>query len=300
VVYTDRAVNLMSAPFQQCMVEISAVLKDAYQANKVVIIPGSGSFGMEAVARQFGQSKRCMVLRNGYFSFRWSDIFAVCKIPSEEVVLKARPTEAGRQPQFAPMPIAEVVAQIRDSKPDLVLAPHVETATGILLPDDYIAAVAAATHEHGGLFVLDCIASGNVWVDMAATGVDVLISAPQKGWTGPACCGLVMLSQNARAVLDDPDQQPEVNSFCCNLRKWSDVMDAYEDGGFMYYTTLPTDALMIARDVMLETQRYGFERCKSEMIEMGAKVRGALESRGFRSVGESIRCRPSLPPPAPR
>ena len=233
----------------------------------------------------------------------------MCNIPSEEIVLKARPTEEGGRPHFAPMPLEEVLSAIAEASPALVCAPHVETATGIMLPDDYIAAVAAATHAAGGLFVLDCIASGNVWADMEAAGVDVLISAPQKGWTGPACCGLVMMSERARTVLDDEEQQPEVNSFCCNLKKWCDVMDAYEDGGFMYCeltghsysyafcavfradrarcetdTTLPTDALMTARDVMLETAAYGFERCKAEMIEMGSKVRAALEERGFKSV----------------
>jgi len=285
VVYTDRAFNLMSDPFCEAMKTISGAMKEVYSAHSVALIPGSGTYAMEAVARQFGTGKTCLVLRNGYFSFRWSDIFTVGGIPKKEIVLKAAPTSAeGAQPTFAPMDIADVVKRIKKEKPALVCAPHVETSTGIIIPDDYISAVAAATHEVGGLFCLDCIASGNIWVDMKATGVDMLISAPQKGWTGPACVGMVMMSERARAVLDDPKQQPKTTSFCCNLAKWTAVMDKYEAGAFMYYTTLPTDSLMLFAEVIVESKAFGYEKLKDRMTELGAKVRAALEKRGFASV----------------
>ena len=293
VVYTDRAYNLMSAPFCEAMRDINAALKRVYNAHSVAIIPGSGSYAMEAVARQFATGKKVIVLRNGYFSFRWSDIFQVCGIPAEEIVLKAQPVgkctrhEAGADPlaatpQFQPYPIAEACARIRAEKPAVVFAPHVETATGMLLPDAYLKAIGDAVREGGGLFVLDCIASGNVWVDMQACGVDALISAPQKGWTGPACAGLVMLGERARAAADDPANAS--TSFCCNLGKWLTVMDKYAAGGFMYYTTLPTDALMTFRDVIKETEAYGFDRVRGDMLALGAKVRAVLAERGFKSV----------------
>lgn len=280
VVYTDRSINHMSKLFQGAMKDISSTLKKAYNAHSVVVVPGSGTFGMEAVARQFASGKKCLVIRNGWFSYRWSQIFEMGKIPAESTVLKARPIEAGRQAAYAPVPIDEAVAAIRQERPDLVFAPHVETAAGIMLPDDYLRALADATHAVGGLFVLDCIASGTVWVDMAAVGIDVLISAPQKGWSGPPCCALVMLGAVARERIDSTSS----TSFACDLRKWLQIMEAYEQGGHAYHATLPTNALCAFRDVMKETERCGFDRIRAAQLDLGAKVRALLANKGFRSV----------------
>ena len=280
VVYTDRTLNHMSRRFQGVMHDISAVLKETYRARSAIVVPGSGTFGMEAVARQFASGRKCVVIRNGWFSFRWSQIFDMGCIPSESTVLKARPVAAGRQAPFAPPPIDEVVAAIERGKPDLVFAPHVETASGVILPEPYLRAVAAAVHSVGGMFVLDCIASGAIWVDMAAIGVDVLISAPQKGWSGPACCALVMLGERARQRIE----QTTSSSFACDLRKWLQIMETYEAGGHAYHATLPTDALTRVRDAMQETQRYGLERARAEQQELGDRVRALLAARGVSSV----------------
>ena len=280
VVYTDRALNHMSQRFQGAMRDISRVLKKVYGAHAAVVVPGSGTFGMEAVARQFATGKKCLVIRNGWFSYRWTQIFDMGGIPSECTVLKARAVEAGPQAPFAPAPIADVVAAIRERKPDLVFAPHVETAAGMILPDDYLRAVADAVHEVGGLFVLDCIASGTIWVDMAASGVDILISAPQKGWSSQPCCALVMLGERARERLEATTS----TSFACDLKKWLQIMEAYEKGGHAYHATMPTDALTALRDVMLETEAYGFDEVKAEQQELGRRVRALLAARGFRSV----------------
>jgi len=278
VVYTDRALNHMSQKFQQVMRDISGVLKEVYHARSAVIVPGSGTFGMEAVARQFATGRKALVIRNGWFSYRWSQIFEMGQIPSEQLVLKARPVAPGRQAAFAPPPIDEVVAAIRSQRPAMVFAPHVETAAGLLLPDAYLRAVADAVHEVGGLFVLDCIASGAIWVDMQATGVDVLVSAPQKGWSGSPCCAFVMLSERARAAIDG------TTSTTADLKKWLQIMETYEGGGHAYHATLPTDALTRTRDVMLETRAYGFARLRDEQLELGRKVRALLTSKGLRSV----------------
>jgi aspartate aminotransferase-like enzyme len=280
VVYTDRALNHMSQKFQGVMKDISGVLKSVYNARSSVIIPGSGTYGMEAVARQFGSGQKCLVIRNGWFSYRWSQIFEMGRIPSEEIVMKARVIEGGRQAPFAPVPVDEMVARIRAERPAVVFAPHVETAAGMILPDDYLRAVTDAVHEVGGLFVLDCIASGAIWVDMVATGVDVLISAPQKGWSGSPCCAFVMLSERARTAIDATTS----TSFACDLKKWLQIMEAYEGGTYGYHTTMPTDALTKTRDVMLETQAYGFAKVRAEQEELGRRVRALLASKGFRSV----------------
>lgn len=249
VVYTDRSLNHMSERFQGVMRDISSALKKVYNAKAAIVVPGSETFGMESVARQFATNKKCLVLRNGWFSFRWTQIFDMGGIPSESIVLKARPVESGRQAAYAPAPIEEVVAAIKEHKPDLVFAPHVETASGMMLPDDYLRAVADAVHSVGGMFVLDCIASGTVWVDMQATGVDILISAPQEGWSASPCCALVMLSPLARERIDATTS----TSFALDLRKWLQIMEAYESGGFAYHATMPTDSLVTLRDVMKET-----------------------------------------------
>ncbi|WP_321781743.1 aminotransferase class V-fold PLP-dependent enzyme [Burkholderia pyrrocinia] len=280
VVYTDRSINHMSQLFQGVMRDISASLKKVYNAKAVVVVPGSGTFGMEAVARQFATNRKCLVIRNGWFSFRWSQIFDMGSIPSETTVLKARPVEQGRQAAYAPAPIEEVVAAITEHKPDLVFAPHVETASGMMLPDAYLRAVADAVHAVGGMFVLDCIASGTVWVDMQASGVDILISAPQKGWSASPCCALVMLSPLARERIDATTS----TSFACDLRKWLQIMEAYENGGFAYHATMPTDSLATLRDVIKETDAYGFDKVRAEQLELGKRIRALLADKGFRSV----------------
>lgn len=280
VVYTDRALNHMSQSFQGVMRDIARVLKTVYNAEAAVVVPGSGTFGMEAVARQFATGRRCLVIRNGWFSFRWSQIFEMGDIPSAERVLKARRISDEHRAPFAPAPIDEVVATIREFRPEMVFAPHVETAAGMILPDDYLQAVANAVHEVGGLFVLDCIASGTLWVDMKACGVDILISAPQKGWSGSPCAGLVMLGEDALARIDATTS----TSFACDLKKWLQIMQAYENGGHAYHATMPTDALRRSRDVMLETEAYGFGKVRAEQLELGRRVRELLERAGFASV----------------
>ncbi|MEM5403614.1 aminotransferase class V-fold PLP-dependent enzyme [Paraburkholderia unamae] len=280
VVYTDRSINHMSQLFQGVMRDISSSLKKVYNAKSVVVVPGSGTFGMEAVARQFATNKKCLVIRNGWFSFRWSQIFDMGSIPSGSIVLKARPVEQGRQAAYAPPPVEEVVAAIKENKPDLVFAPHVETASGMMLPDAYLRAVADAVHAVGGMFVLDCIASGTVWVDMEKSGVDILISAPQKGWSASPCCALVMLGPLARERIDATTS----TSFACDLRKWLQIMEAYESGGFAYHATMPTDSLATLRDVIKETEAYGFDKVMAEQLELGKRIRSLLVSKGFRNV----------------
>jgi aspartate aminotransferase-like enzyme len=280
VVYTDRALNHMSDSFRQVMTDISSTLKTVYDASAVVIVPGSGTFAMEAVARQFATGNRCLVVRNGWFSYRWTQILEVGGIPSSETVLKARPVGEGPQAPFAPAPIDEVVATIRQERPDVVFAPHVETSSGMMLPDDYVRAVADAVHEVDGLLVLDCIASGTIWVDMEACGVDVLVSAPQKGWSGSPCCGLVMLGPRGLERLEATTS----SSFSCDLKKWHQIMQAYENGGHAYHATMPTDALRAFRDVMRETEAFGFEVARARQAELGSRVRALLEAKGIRSV----------------
>jgi aspartate aminotransferase-like enzyme len=280
VVYTDRALNHMSKRFQGVMGDISAILKEVYHARSAIVIPGSGTYGMEAVARQFGSEKHCMVIRNGWFSYRWTQIFEMGKIPSKETVLKARRIAPGAQQPFAPVPAAEVAATIRAEKPAVVFAPHVETSAGIILPDAYLREVADAVHEVGGLFVLDCIASGAIWVDMQATGVDVLVSAPQKGWTGSPGCAFVMLSERARQAIDSTTS----SSFAVDLRKWLQIMETYEAGSHVYHTTMPTDALANVRDVMQETRAYGFDKVRDEQWALGRAVRKMMQGMGYQSV----------------
>ena len=280
VVYTDRALNHMSQRFQGVMKDISRLLQQVYNAQAAVVVPGSGTFGMEAVARQFATDQKVMVIRNGWFSFRWTQIFEMGRIPAESIVLKARQVGSGAQAPFAPCPIDEVVTTIRAQKPAVVFAPHVETASGMILPDSYLKAVGAAVREVGGLFVLDCVASGTVWVDMQQNDVDVLISAPQKGWSASPCCALVCLGERALARIE----QTTSTSFACDLKKWLQIMQAFESGGHAYHATMPTDALTTMRDVMLETEAYGFAKVCEEQLALGSRVRELLESRGFPSV----------------
>jgi len=280
VVYTDRALNHMSKRFQSVMCDISGILKEVYQSHTSILVPGSGTFGMESVARQFASGQKVMVLRNGWFSYRWTQIFEMGHIPSETIVLKARPLSQEHESAWIPCPIEQVVERIKQDKPAVVFAPHVETSCGLILSDSYLQQVAEAVHSVGGLFVLDCIASGAVWVDMRATGVDVLVSAPQKGWSGSPCCAMVMLSERARQAID----KTQSSSFACDLKKWMQIMESYENGSHSYHTTMPTDALTRLREVMQETKAYGFEKVRQEQIELGARVRHLLESRSIRSV----------------
>ncbi len=280
VVYTDRALNHMSQAFGSVMQDISRLLKSAYAADAAIVVPGSGTFGMEAVARQFATDKKCLVIRNGWFSCRWTQIFETGRIPSHCTVLKARRVADAPKAPFAPVPLEQVLAAIRSERPDLVFAPHVETFSGMILPDAYLRAVADAAHAVGGLFVLDCIASGSMWVDMRVSGVDILISAPQKGWSASPCAGLVMLGEAARARIDSTTS----TSFACDLRKWLQIMHSYEGGGHSYHATMPTDALTNVRAAMLETEAYGFERLRTAQQDLGNQVRALMVANGFASV----------------
>ena len=280
VVYTDRSLNHMSKSFQAVMKDISGILKTVYHAKSVALVPGSGTFGMEAVARQFAADKKVLIIRNGWFSFRWSQILDMGHIAAESTVLKARKLGSGKQSPWVPAPIDDVVAAIRAKRPDVVFAPHVETSSGMILPDDYLRSVAAAVHEVGGFFVLDCIASGAMWVDMVDVGVDILVSAPQKGWSSSPCCAMVMLSERARAAIDGTTS----SSYACDLKKWLQIMETYEGGAHAYHATMPTDALTRLCEIMKETQAYGFAKVREEQMELGAKVRSLFESRGIPSV----------------
>ena len=308
VIYTDRAVNMLSEPFVKAMQHISGTssspsihlhththtythsgtLRMVYKAEGVALIPGSGTYAMESCARQFGTGRKILIIRNGYFSFRWSDILNTIKVSDDVTVLKAKPSGKGGNstPCYAPPSVDDVVSEIKSKRPEVVFAPHVETSTGIILSDEYIKKVAKAAHDVGALFVLDCVASGTVWVDMKETGVDAIVSAPQKGWTGPACCGLVMLSKRAVERVHEEKAQPSSNSFCCNLAKWLDVMESYEDGKAKYYTTLPTDSLMAWSNVLNETRSFGFDLSKKKIFELGGKIRKVLEDNGFSSVAD--------------
>ncbi len=279
VVFTDRSLNHMSARFQGVMRDLSGMLREVYHAEGVALVPGGGTYAMEAVARQFGRGE-VLIVRNGWFSYRWSQIFDAGAFAAGATVVMARQTGNGVQAPYTPPPIEEVCAKIREVRPEAVFAPHVETSAGIILPDDYITAMAAAAHEVGALMVLDCIASGCIWVDMAATGVDVLISAPQKGWSASPAAGVVMLSARAEARLAETAS----NSFALDLKKWRSIMAAYEGGGHAYHATMPTDAMVAFRDAMVETKAMGFEAAKAAQWKLGRSVRALLASRGVMSV----------------
>jgi aspartate aminotransferase-like enzyme len=280
VVFTDRSLNHMSAAFQGVMRDISATLKNVYGAHSAVVVPGGGTYGMESVARQFATGKRVTVLRNGWFSYRWTQIFETGGIPAAATVLQARRTADTPTAPWVPAPIEEVEEHVRREQPALVFAPHVETASGILLPDDYVRRVAAAVHAVGGLFVLDCIASGALWVNMKALGVDVLITAPQKGWSGTPGAGLVMLSESAWARV----AETKSTSFALDLAAWLKIMETYESGSHAYHATMPTDSLRRLRELMIETEKAGFEKLRARQLELGQRVRQLLAERGFPSV----------------
>ncbi|SMX28946.1 Soluble hydrogenase 42 kDa subunit [Pelagimonas phthalicica] len=280
VVFTDRSLNHMSAKFQQVMRDISEGLREVYKADAVALVPGGGTFGMEAVARQFGRDANVLVVRNGWFSFRWSQIFDAGAFNDQTDVMMARRVGNGADAPFAPAPIEEVEARIAETKPDIVFAPHVETSSGMILPDGYVTRLATAAHQVGALMVLDCIASGCAWVDMKATGVDVLISAPQKGWSSTPCAGLVMLSERAVARMEETTS----DSFAADLKKWRAIMAAYEGGGHAYHATMPTEGLAMFRDAMIETRDYGYEKLREAQFELGNKVRALLAEKGITSV----------------
>ena len=280
VVYTDRSLNHMSDSFQKAMNDVSSSLKEVYNAEAVVLVPGGGTYAMEAVARQFATNKSCLVLRNGWFSFRWSQIFEMGNIPSEEIVLKASRVSEDSQAPFAPPNIDEVVELIKKKKPHMVFAPHVETSSGIILPDDYIRSIAAAVHSVGGMFVLDCIASGAIWIDMKDCGVDILISAPQKGWSASPAFGMVMLSSDAAEKINETKS----TSYSCDLLKWLQIMQAYESGGHAYHATMPTDAIKHFRDTVNETAEFGFDNARKKQQELGDKVSALLERNNITSV----------------
>ncbi|MDP2957773.1 MAG: aminotransferase class V-fold PLP-dependent enzyme [Longimicrobiales bacterium] len=280
VVFTDRSLNHMSQKFQQVMRDISATLKQTYNAAAVALVPGGGTFGMEAIARQFAGGRKCLVIRNGYFSFRWSQIIEMGRITDDIIVLKASPIAPGRQQPWAPPALDDVLAAIRQHKPDLVFAPHVDTSSGIILPADYLRAVGEAVHEHGGMFILDCVASGTVWVDMRACAVDVLLTAPQKGWSASPCAALVMLAESAAERI----KGTKSSSFACDLLKWLQIMQAYENGGHAYHATLPTDALVRFSESMKETVAMGLEEAERRQWELGNKVRALMAAHGLPSV----------------
>ncbi len=280
VVFTDRSLNHMSERFQQVMRDISSTLKNVYGAHSAIVVPGGGTYAMEAVARQFGEGRKCLIVRNGWFSFRWTQIFEATATPTQTIVLQARQIREGNQTPFAPPPVEEVVSAILEQRPSIVFAPHVETSSGIILPDNYLRAVGEAVQSVDGLFVLDCIASGAIWVDMTSNNVDILISAPQKGWSSSPCAGLVMLGARARTRIEGTTS----TSFTCDLLKWLQIMEAYENGGHAYHATMPTDALHQFRDTMKETEAEGFENMRACQQELGQRVRALLTSRGFESV----------------
>lgn len=280
VVYTDRALNHMSARFQNVMNDVSAMLREVYHAAAAIVVPGNGTCGMEAVARQFANGAEVLVVRNGFFSYRWSQILQTGGITDRVTVLKARPTGDGDQAPWTPAPIDEVEEAIARTRPAVVFVPHVETASGILLPDDYLARVGTATTAAGGLFVLDCIASGVVWADMAALGVDVLVTAPQKDWSAEPGCAMVCLSGRAVDVME----RSQSSSFALDLKKWREIMVAYENGSHAYHATMPTGVIGRLRDAMAETRDRGFDEVREQQFTLGRKVRALLAERGFPSV----------------
>jgi len=280
VVFSDRSLNSMSAAFGDVMRDISRIMRNAYGAASVAVVPGGGTYGMEAIARQFANDAKVLVIRNGWFSYRWSQILDAGKLASHTTVLEARQLEDSADAPFAPRPLDEILDRIRTEKPDIVFCPHVETSAGMMVPDDFISAVTACVHEHGGIFVLDCVASGTVFVNLEDTGVDVLLTAPQKGWSASPCAALVMMSPHARARLDETAS----SSFANDLKKWTQIMETYEGGAHAYHATMPTDALRHFRDALIEAEGFGLEALKQAQIRLGEEVRGLMERYSYKSV----------------
>lgn len=283
VVYTDRALNHMSKAFQGVMKDLSSLLKDLYQADAVAIVPGSGTFGMEAVARMFATDKDCAIIRNGWFSYRWTQILDAGNIAKSSEVFVAQNVSTTDKATFAPADIDVVTAFIRQHRPQVVFAPHVETASGMMLSEEYILALSQAIHEVGGILVIDCIASGCLWLDMKKLGIDVLLSAPQKGLSSTPCAGLVMLSEHAKSLV----LNGQSTSFALDLKAWLNIMMAYENGGHAYYATMPTDGLRQLRDTLKECQNIGFETLKQAQITLGKEILAVLENKGIQSVAQA-------------
>ena len=282
VVYTDRSLNHMSDEFVDIMKDISRILKKAYNADSSVIVPGSGTFGMEAVARQFANNEPVLIIRNGWFSYRWSQIFDMAGITDQVDVITGTQVENTTTGQYIPPDINDVVDRIHTLRPPIVFAPHVETSCGMILPDDYLAQIGQACHDTGTLFVLDCIASGAAWVDMKALNIDIVITAPQKGWSSAPCCALIAMSSRAREMLNDTKS----TSYSMDILKWTQVMETYEQGKFIYHTTMPTNALRELRDTMIETENLGFDYLKNRQYDLGMQVRNMLISYGYPSVAK--------------
>ena len=280
VVFTDRSLNHMSKKFQRVICDISVMLKEVYKSDAVALIPGGGTYAMEAVARQVAINKHALVIRNGWFSYRWSQIFDSGDFTKKTTIIKARQKGNENLAPFAPAPIEEVTKKIHETSPDVVFAPHVETSAGVILPDEYLKAISKAAHDVGAIFILDCIASGCAWVDMKSTGVDILISAPQKGWSSTPSAGVVMMSNKAIEIVENSDS----NSFAIDLKKWYSIMRAYENGGHAYHTTMPTDSLCHFRDTMIETKEYGFDKLCQNQWSLGNSVRSMLQAKGIKSV----------------
>lgn len=280
VVYTDRALNHLSARFARAMADVDEVLRQAHGAHTVAVVPGGGTCGMESVARQFATGRRCLVLRNGFFSFRWSQILEQGRIASSIAVCPASRVDAGRQAAWAPMPAEEVASRILAERPGVVFAPHVETSAGLVLPDDHLRAVSDAVRATDGLFVLDVVASGSTLVEMDAVGADVLVAAPQKGWSGSPGMGFVLLNERARARLDETTS----SSFALDLARWVAIAEGYRQGRPGYHATLPTDALAHNAAALLETRSAGFDLLADRQAELGRRVRAMFAERGWPSV----------------
>lgn len=290
VVFTDRSLNHMSARFVSVMQQTLEILREAYGATDAVVVNGGGSYAMESVARQLATGRRALVVRNGLFSYRWSQILDMGGIASSVVVCEARPDGDGAQAAWSPAPIDEVVAAIRSGRPDVVFAPHVETAAGMILTDEYVRALADAVHEAGGVLVLDCIASGAMWVDMRDLGVDVLLSAPQKGWSGSPGIGFVMLGERGRAAVEAGTS----TSFALDLGRWLAISDGYRDGAAGYHATMPTDTIARNLAQMVETRDRGYSRLRDAQVELGRRVRALLAEHGLPSVAAPEFAAPSV------
>ncbi|WP_028651626.1 aminotransferase class V-fold PLP-dependent enzyme [Nocardioides halotolerans] len=290
VVFTDRSLNHMSQRFVGVMQDVMDVLRTTYAAHTVAVVPGGGTYAMEAVARQLATGRRCLVVRNGLFSYRWSQIFDAGSVAAAATVCSARQVADEPQAPWVPAPVDEVVAAIERERPEVVFAAHVETAAGMLLPDDYVRALATATHDVGGLLVLDCIASGALWVDMTDLGVDVLLSAPQKGWSGSPCAGYVMLGEAGRERV----MSTTSTSFAVDLQKWLTISEAYTQGQTPYHATMPTDTLAHDAELMLLTRDAGLDRLREAQTSLGARVRALLAERGFPSVAAAEYAAPSV------
>ena len=264
VVFTDRSLNHMSAQFQTVMNGIHQGICRAYNAEDCVLMPGGRSFAMEAVARQFGKNQQNAILRNVWFSYRWTQTFDAISPEKTPTVLKAR-RETNQQGQpFSPFAVECALSYVQHERPDCLFAAHVETAAGLMLPNDYIRKLGKTVRGNGGLLVLDCVASGAIWVDMQDMNVDILITVPQKGWSSTPSCGVVMLGERALERLQNPSPN---GSFALDLSKWHEIVKAYQHGGHAYHATMPTDGLWNFHQNLQETIDFGLDAAKSAQLE---------------------------------